>query len=123
MRAAPPAIDWRRRLRIHIAPMLLLLVASVSSAGCVGTLWPRRPSGPRDPGPFRKPAGVPAPIEPEVSVPPSAPSPVWRKAVAAKEPPTRLVASDGTTCAVTEERYARAAVGDVVWCVWQKATP
>lgn len=41
------------------------------------------------------------------------------KQVAAKEPPTILVAYDGTKCAVTEARYRETNVGDEAWCVWR----
>lgn len=41
------------------------------------------------------------------------------KRVAGKQPPTTLIAQDGTRCVVTEERYRETNVGDEAWCVWQ----
>ena len=40
------------------------------------------------------------------------------KPVASKEPPTSLIAVDGTRCLVTEEKYRNTAVGERVWCYW-----
>lgn len=41
------------------------------------------------------------------------------KRVAGKEPPTTLIAEDGTKCVVTENRYRETNVGDEAWCVWR----
>jgi hypothetical protein len=41
------------------------------------------------------------------------------KPVAGKEPPTTLIAEDGTKCVVTEDRYRETKVGDEAWCVWR----
>ena len=40
------------------------------------------------------------------------------KSVEGKQPPTRLIARDGTTCVVSEKKYAAAALGTSVWCTW-----
>lgn len=40
------------------------------------------------------------------------------KPVASKEPPTSLIAVDGTRCLVTEEKFRNTAVGERVWCYW-----
>ena len=51
--------------------------------------------------------------------------PLWgtigpqRKTVAAKEPPGRLIAVDGTFCIVPAPRFESAEVGDRVWCTWR----
>ena len=42
-----------------------------------------------------------------------------RKRVAGKQDPNLLLAEDGTSCAVTANRYRDVAVGDHVVCVWQ----
>ena len=39
--------------------------------------------------------------------------------VAAKREPNHLVATDGSTCATTESRFARVERGDRVWCLWR----
>jgi hypothetical protein len=41
------------------------------------------------------------------------------KRVAGKEPPTTLIAEDGTKCVVTEGRYREIKIGDEAWCTWQ----
>ena len=40
------------------------------------------------------------------------------KAVEGTEPPNRLVARDGTSCAVSEKKYQSTALGASVWCTW-----
>ena len=40
------------------------------------------------------------------------------KAVAGKESANRLVARDGTSCAVSEKKYLSTALGASVWCTW-----
>jgi len=62
-------------------------------AGCVNIPLPHR-------------AGEPAPS-------------LERKQVAGKREPNELVAIDGTSCATTDTRFARAQRGDRVWCVWR----
>lgn len=42
-----------------------------------------------------------------------------RKEVAAKEPPSTLVARDRTQCIVNAERFAETHVGKRVWCMWR----
>lgn len=42
------------------------------------------------------------------------------KPVASKEPPTSLIAVDGTRCLVTEEKYRNTTVGQRVWCYWSQ---
>jgi hypothetical protein len=42
-----------------------------------------------------------------------------RKRVTAKQEPNLLLAADGTSCAVTAERYREINVGDHEGCVWQ----
>ena len=44
---------------------------------------------------------------------------IARKLVADKRAPNHLIASDGSTCATTESRFARTQVGDMVWCLWR----
>jgi hypothetical protein len=44
-----------------------------------------------------------------------------RKLVIAKEPPTELIAEDGTRCLTTESRFKRTRVGFEAWCVWTGA--
>ena len=120
MRAAHCANPQRRPARGRIAVMLLV-VAGLYVTGCIANPWTRRPSGPPTPGRVGGTPALPSPDQPTVQVPPSAPSRVWRKTVAAKKVPTRLVANDGTVCEVSEERYARVALGDLVWCIWEEA--
>jgi hypothetical protein len=45
---------------------------------------------------------------------------VARREVVAKEPPSALLAQDGTRCTVDPEKYERTKVGDRVLCVWTK---
>ena len=40
------------------------------------------------------------------------------KAVEGKESPNRLVARDGTSCAVSEKKHQSTALGASVWCTW-----
>jgi hypothetical protein len=40
------------------------------------------------------------------------------KRVTGKEPPTTLIAQDGTRCVVTEGRYRETEIGSEVWCAW-----
>jgi hypothetical protein len=40
------------------------------------------------------------------------------KSVQGKTPPTRLIARDGTSCTVSEEKYDATALGNSVWCAW-----
>ena len=40
------------------------------------------------------------------------------KAVQDKEPPTRLVARDRTSCVVSEKKYEETVLGASVWCTW-----
>ena len=110
---------WYRRAARR-ALVSTLLTTGVALTGCISSPWAPRAPGPREPGPFDKTPGAPTTNRAPVEAPPSAPSRAWRKAVAAKEPPARLLAADGTSCAVSEERFARVAVGDVVWCVWEE---
>lgn len=42
-----------------------------------------------------------------------------RKTVSAKEPPSRLVAVDGTVCLVSASRYDSVKVEERVWCDWR----
>ena len=110
---------WVRRAA-RCALVSALLVTGITLSGCIANPWTPRAPGPREPGPFDNTPGAPTTGRVPDDTPPSAPSRAWRKAVAAKEPPARLVAADGTSCAVSEERYARVAVGDVVWCIWEE---
>jgi hypothetical protein len=41
------------------------------------------------------------------------------KRVSGKEPPTTLIAEDGTRCIVTEGRYREAKIGSDAWCAWR----
>jgi hypothetical protein len=40
------------------------------------------------------------------------------KSVQGKTPPRRLIAGDGTSCTVSEEKYDSTAIGNSVWCAW-----
>jgi hypothetical protein len=40
------------------------------------------------------------------------------KNVQGKQPPTRLVARDGTTCVVTRDKFESTTLGTSVWCAW-----
>jgi hypothetical protein len=40
------------------------------------------------------------------------------KAVQDKQPPARLLARDGTSCVVSEQKYESTALGASVWCIW-----
>jgi hypothetical protein len=42
-----------------------------------------------------------------------------RKTVAAKEPPSRLVAVDGTVCTVSGDKFESVKVDEKVWCGWE----
>jgi hypothetical protein len=42
-----------------------------------------------------------------------------RKMVAGKREPNHLVATDGSSCATTDSRFARVQRGDRVWCLWR----
>jgi hypothetical protein len=44
------------------------------------------------------------------------------KVVAAKEPPSTIVAQDGSSCLVTERRYDRIDVGSRALCTWRADT-
>ena len=44
---------------------------------------------------------------------------LFRKRVTGKQAPNLLLAHDGTSCAVTAERYREVEVGDHEVCVWQ----
>ena len=41
-----------------------------------------------------------------------------QKPIQGKTPPTRLVAQDGTSCVVSQEKYDSAVPGTSVWCTW-----
>lgn len=43
-----------------------------------------------------------------------------RKVVSAKEEPNTLIASDRSSCRVTEQKYRETALGERVWCAWSK---
>ena len=43
------------------------------------------------------------------------------KAVRGKEPPTRLLARDGTSCVVSERKFESTTLGTSVWCTWLDA--
>ena len=45
--------------------------------------------------------------------------PLARKRVDSKEPPSTLIARDGTRCTVTASRYADIREGEYVVCAWQ----
>jgi hypothetical protein len=40
------------------------------------------------------------------------------KPVFGKQPPSLLLARDGTECTVSEERFERTIIGRSVWCIW-----
>jgi|GEM_PF-6855719 len=78
---------------MRTAPLLLLL-----AAGCVSIPLPHS----RDP--------VSESQAPSLS----------RKMVAGKREPHHLVATDGSTCATTDTRFAETQPGDRVWCAWRE---
>src|SRR5688572_18058151 len=43
------------------------------------------------------------------------------KLVYGKQPPSSLIARDGTQCGVSEERFERTIIGRSVWCIWTEA--
>jgi hypothetical protein len=77
---------------MRTAPLLLLL-----AAGCVSIPLPR---GGEPVSESQRPA-------------------LARKLVAAKREPNHLVATDGSTCATSDSRFARVERGDRVWCLWR----
>ena len=46
---------------------------------------------------------------------------VSAKRVSGKEPPTTLIAVDGTRCIVSEERYRATRIGENALCVWRSS--
>ena len=42
------------------------------------------------------------------------------KMVAGKRDPNQLLATDGSACTTTEERYERTQPGDRAWCAWRE---
>ena len=40
------------------------------------------------------------------------------KLVEGKQPPTRLVARDGTSCVVSKKKYDSTVLGQSIWCSW-----
>lgn len=42
-----------------------------------------------------------------------------QKKVVDKRAPCWLIAGDRTTCSVSEDKYARTGIGDVVLCAWR----
>lgn len=40
------------------------------------------------------------------------------KLVVGKEPPTELIAEDGTRCLTSRKRFDRTRIGSEIWCVW-----
>ena len=40
------------------------------------------------------------------------------KAVEGKQPPSRLLARDGTSCSVSKKKFESAVLGSSVWCAW-----
>ena len=47
-----------------------------------------------------------------------APPELAQKPVVGKEPPTVLIAEDGTRCVTSRDRFERTRIGSEVWCVW-----
>jgi hypothetical protein len=88
-------------LRARIVRLVLAGTLAVTSMGACAQL-PFRTEGERLPGVPRGPQ---------------------RKTVSTKEPPSRLVAIDGTVCLVSASRYAEVDPGDRVWCDWQPRRP
>ena len=67
-------------------------------------------------------AGVPGVEGTSTSLPKRGSTPtrgLFRKRVTGKQAPNLLLAHDGTSCAVTAERYRDVEVGDHEVCVWQ----
>jgi len=40
------------------------------------------------------------------------------KLVEGKQPPTRLLARDGTSCVVSQKKYDSTVLGQSIWCSW-----
>lgn len=40
------------------------------------------------------------------------------KPVRGKEPPTRLLARDGSSCIVSRQKFEQTTIGTSIWCVW-----
>jgi hypothetical protein len=87
----------------------LLLVALIAATACWRSGIERPPLGGRG-GTGVTPAGSAGSDlrDPALS----------QKTVTSKEPPTTLVAFDGSTCLVTEKRFREFVVGEKAWCVW-----
>jgi hypothetical protein len=91
----------------------LLLVALLAQAACIlvpmGKRAPTRPEerDPRSPTTLADGRGD----QPGFGL----------KPVVGKQPPSVLLARDGTQCTVSEEKFERVILGTSVWCVWTKA--
>jgi len=105
---SPQSVPARWRPLIGAGLTVVLAAVACSRPAYVGT------DGVRVGG------GRPAPrVAPRGGGADSAPSPdLTRKLVAGKEPPSILIARDGTRCTVTARRYAETREGDYAWCAW-----
>ena len=93
--------------RTRPAVILLMLVVGAGACGRPQSLAiPGRDGGPRQTG-ASKTGRMPHNVRMDA------------KRVAGKEPPTSLIAEDGTKCVVTEDRYRETKVGEEAWCVWR----
>ena len=90
----------------------MLCAAVVVSLLATSACTPRRAPG-VDPFPGRDRSGA-TPAAPARGRPEG----YARKKVEGKQPPQRLVAKDGTSCTVSEEKYNSTVLGDDVWCTW-----
>ena len=102
--------DVVRAANGYVCGAIVVVALSVSAVSCApppGPLAiPGRDGGPRQTGGTRT-GRAPRDVRMDA------------KPVAGKEPPTTLVAEDGTKCVVTESRYRDTKVGDEAWCVWR----
>jgi hypothetical protein len=92
--------------------LLCLVLASLSAGGCASVRpmsMPNRGGHPREmPGSAAEPRMTTKELQ------------TYVKVVAGKEPPTTLIAGDGSRCTVTERRYRNIQVGDDALCAWHK---
>ena len=95
-------------LSMRSATLMIALVMS-SAGGCfVPYIDTTTGMTPRSPRPAPGPGAETARDRPAVT----------KKRVASKQPPSTLIAQDGTRCTTTEDRYRMVEVGDEEWCAW-----
>jgi hypothetical protein len=104
-------------VRRRAASLPLVVACSLLASLSAGSCAPIRPmSMPNRGGDPREMPGSTA--EPRTT---TRDLPTYLKVVAGKEPPTTLIAHDGSRCTVTERRYRDVQVGDDALCAWRKS--